>query len=234
MKATSVPEWVGQRPMGYFARPMRAEDVAQVAQVERECFPTGWIATPFRRELKNRMAAYLVACEARDPGHAEAEARGLPVALDARPKAGGFGARLMSLFKSEPAPPPELVQRIVGFLGIWFMVDEAHITAIGVKERCRRAGIGELLLLAALEKAVLRGGRVATLEVRVSNRGAQALYEKYGFKPAGVRKGYYTDNREDALIMTTEAIPTPEYQRRLQELRRGHAARWGPSVRIAG
>jgi ribosomal-protein-alanine N-acetyltransferase len=73
---------------------------------------------------------------------------------------------------------------------------------------------------------------VATLEVRMSNQAAQKLYEKYGFKPAGVRKGYYTDNREDALIMTTSPINTPEYAALLETLRRDHAARWGASVRL--
>ena len=222
------------RPMGFFVRPMREEDIPQVAVVEKECFPTGWVATPFKRELRNRMTAYLVACEAAEPYEAGVEARTPPpqAALSGR----GFFDRLVvsvkDAFSASSRPVPDISQRIVGYVGIWFMVDEAHITAVGVVESSRRQGIGELLVLATTELAIPRGARVMSLEVRVSNDGAKALYEKYGFRPAGVRKGYYTDNHEDALIMTTEPISTMEYGQRLEELRLGHAERWGESVRL--
>jgi ribosomal-protein-alanine N-acetyltransferase len=68
---------------------------------------------------------------------------------------------------------------------------------------------------------------VLTLEVRKSNSGAQALYAKYGFREVGLRKRYYVDNSEDAIIMTTPSISTSDFARRLQRLSREHAARWG-------
>ncbi len=224
--------------MRFFVRPMQLEDIPQAAGVERECFPTGWIATPFKRELRNRIAAYLVACEARDPQRAAAEA-GVSSSGEelAGPPPKGLLARFGALLGRRPSRGAGISrhrQHVVGFLGVWFMVDEAHITAVGVRERYRRLGVGELLLLAGLEVAIPRGARVATLEVRTSNRAAQKLYEKYGFQSAGLRKGYYSDNREDALIMTTGPVNTPEYAARLETLRRDHAARWGASVRQVG
>lgn len=233
MKTT---ERLGQKRMGYFVRPMRMEDIAQVAQVERECFPTGWVATPFRRELQNRNAAYLVACRAADPWQAEREAR--EVAVAGPPRRNSILKRLVDgigeLFAAPTSPPADFSQYIVGFVGLWFVVDEAHITAIGVREEERRKGIGEVLLAASVELASRRRSRIVTLETRVSNHPAQALYEKYGFDQEGIRKGYYTDNREDALVMSTGVISTPEYLERLRRLAQEHAQRWGQSVRFLG
>ena len=85
-------------------------------------------------------------------------------------------------------PPPDCAQTSVGFIGIWCRGDGSHITAVGVREQDRRHGVGELLLLASIELSLPQRSRIMTLELRVSNQGAQALYEKYGFNPAGVRK----------------------------------------------
>lgn len=108
---------------------------------------------------------------------------------------------------------------VVAFAGIWLMVDEAHITTFAVDPAWRRRGIGERLLLAVLETAIGRQAREATLEVRLSNVAARRLYEKYGFRPVGLRPRYYTDNGEDALIMTTEPLAGPEMRDRLARLR---------------
>jgi [ribosomal protein S18]-alanine N-acetyltransferase len=108
---------------------------------------------------------------------------------------------------------------IVGFAGLWVMVDEAHVTTFAVDPRWRRRGVGEHLLLALLDVAVARRAREATLEVRLSNTPARRLYEKYGFKPVGIRPRYYSDNGEDALIMTTDALASPAVRDRLAALR---------------
>jgi ribosomal-protein-alanine N-acetyltransferase len=93
--------------------------------------------------------------------------------------------------------------RVVGFAGIWLMVDEAHITTFGVHPDHRRQGVGRRLLLRLAELAIeLRSVRM-TLEVRVSNLPAQALYRSFGFRVAGRRVAYYSDDGEDALVMTT-------------------------------
>ena len=117
----------------------------------------------------------------------------------------------------ERAPPNRLAsyvvaradEEVVGFAGLWVMVDEAHVTTFAVDPRWRRRGVGERLLLALLDVALGRHAREATLEVRLSNLPARKLYEKHGFRPVGIRPRYYSDNGEDALIMTTEALASP-------------------------
>ena len=108
---------------------------------------------------------------------------------------------------------------IIAYGGMWLMVDEAHITTFAVHPDWRRQRIGERLLLAFLDMAVDRGAREATLEVRLSNLPARRLYEKYGFRPVGLRPRYYSDDGEDALIMTTEPIREARYRERIDGLR---------------
>jgi ribosomal-protein-alanine N-acetyltransferase len=99
--------------------------------------------------------------------------------------------------------------RVVGFAGIWLMVDDAHITTFGVHPDWRRQGIGRQLLLSVSELSVAIGARRMTLEVRASNEAAQALYDAFGFEIAGRRPRYYTDDGEDALVMTTPPLGEP-------------------------
>jgi ribosomal-protein-alanine N-acetyltransferase len=99
------------------------------------------------------------------------------------------------------------------------MVDEAHITTFAVDPAWRRQGVGETLLLALLDLALGRHAREATLEVRLSNLPARRLYEKYGFRPVGLRPRYYSDNGEDALIMTTEPLGSAAVRDRVAGLR---------------
>ncbi len=116
-------------------------------------------------------------------------------------------------------------ERVVGYAGIWLMVDEAHITTFAVSPDRRRRGIGEALLIALLRMSGEVGAAVATLEVRISNTPARKLYEKYGFRPAGIRVRYYTDNHEDALIMTTGELTSREMRMRLAHLEEALEAR---------
>jgi ribosomal-protein-alanine N-acetyltransferase len=97
-------------------------------------------------------------------------------------------------------------ERLVGFAGMWLMVDEAHVTTFGVHPDWRRQGIGRQLLLNLIELSVTIGARRMTLEVRASNHPAQALYQAFGFEVAGRRTRYYTDDGEDALVMTTPPL----------------------------
>ena len=99
------------------------------------------------------------------------------------------------------------------------MVDEAHITTFAVHPTWRRRGVGQHLLLRMLQLANDRRAREATLEVRLSNMPARRLYEKYGFRPVGIRPRYYSDNGEDALIMTTDALASPGMRERISRLR---------------
>ncbi|WP_151733116.1 ribosomal protein S18-alanine N-acetyltransferase [Paenibacillus tengchongensis] len=102
----------------------------------------------------------------------------------------------------------ELEGQIIGYAGMWAIVDEAHVTNIALLEEYRGRKWGERLLDELMRTAAFLGMKSITLEVRVSNTIAQNLYRKKGFRPAGTRKGYYSDNREDALIMWADL---PEY-----------------------
>jgi ribosomal-protein-alanine N-acetyltransferase len=110
--------------------------------------------------------------------------------------------------------------RIVGFAGVWLMVDEAHITTFGVHPEWRRQRIGRQLLLNLAELSVSIGARRMTLEVRPSNLPAQALYRGFGFEIAGRRHRYYTDDGEDALIMTTPDLDDPRMRSLVEAERR--------------
>ncbi len=90
---------------------------------------------------------------------------------------------------------------VVGYGGMWLILDEAHITNIAVLEAFRRTGIGKLLVIALIEICKKENITSLTLEVRKSNIAAQRLYTKFGFIPEGIRKGYYANNNEDAIIM---------------------------------
>jgi ribosomal-protein-alanine N-acetyltransferase len=112
--------------------------------------------------------------------------------------------------------------RVVAFAGLWLMVDEAHITTFSVHPDWRRQGVGRQLLLSLFELAASLGAARMTLEVRAGNLAAQALYRGFGFAVAGERKRYYTDDGEDALIMTTPDLSSTEVREMLEvERRRG-------------
>jgi ribosomal-protein-alanine N-acetyltransferase len=107
---------------------------------------------------------------------------------------------------------------VVGYAGMFRAVDDGHVTTIAVDPAWQRHGIATRMLLALARAAVERGCRNLTLEVRMSNSGAQALYQHFGFVPAGVRKGYYPETREDALVMWANDVDTETYAVRLREI----------------
>ncbi|HEX2040041.1 MAG TPA: ribosomal protein S18-alanine N-acetyltransferase [Acidimicrobiales bacterium] len=107
---------------------------------------------------------------------------------------------------------------VVGYCGVMLAGDDAHVTTLAVDPAWQRRGIATRLLLNAVRLATQRGARHLTLEVRVSNVPAQALYRRFGFRPAGVRKGYYVETNEDALVMWAEDIDTDDYRARLAGL----------------
>lgn len=100
--------------------------------------------------------------------------------------------------------------RVVAYAGYWKVLDEGHITNIAVRPEWRRMGAATYLITQLKRFASAEGVNSMTLEVRVSNEGAQTLYKKMGFKPEGIRKAYYEDNREDALIMWYRAEEAEE------------------------
>ena len=106
---------------------------------------------------------------------------------------------------------------IVGYGGMWRMYDEAHVTTIGVRKDVQGLGYGRVLFAGLLQAAYELGAKWVTLEVRVTNEGAQRMYEGFGFKVIGRRRGYYTDNGEDAIVMWSDSIYSPRFRRAYEE-----------------
>ena len=170
--------------LDYVIELMQTTDLRQVMAIERMAFPTPWPISAYHHELtQNDLSTYVVL--------RQREAQ--PVGQLRRM----VGRRLPRAVKRAAAMP------LLAYGGFWMIVDEAHISTLAVHPDWRGRGLGELLLVSLIEASMLRGAAEATLEVRVSNEVAQGLYRKHGFAQVGRRKAYYTDNQEDALIMTT-------------------------------
>ena len=112
-----------------------------------------------------------------------------------------------------------LGDRVVAYGGIWVILEDSHITTIAVSPAHRGRKYGEVLLLHMLDQAMSRGASWMTLEVRESNIVAQALYRKYGFTTVSTRKGYYSDNNENALVMWAGNLKSEIYKNRIRALR---------------
>ena len=201
-------------------RLMSKEDIKQVAVIDREAFPTMWPPVNFQSELTNRLAHYLVACDGTIVENKNEE-RPNPEPPHVRTFL-GFKLPFSARPKPVIAVVPTAVDHITGFVGTWLMVDEAHIINIAVRESHRGHGTGELLLISSIDLAARLKASVVTLEVRVSNSIAQNLYTKYGFTQRGTRKKYYTDNNEDALIMTTDNIASAAFKEKFGKLKETH------------
>ena len=114
-------------------------------------------------------------------------------------------------------------EQVVGYAGLMFALDEAHVTNIAVNPTRHRQGIARLLMVHIAQQAIVHKSEALTLEVRVSNTAAQELYRHFGFAPAGVRQRYY-ENTEDALVMWAHDIQDAAYQTRLENVMRGSTA----------
>lgn len=219
-------------PRPFLVRPMEERDLAQVAEVEKDAFPTQFPPTAFRRELRNPMSRCMVLARTDDPAIPDPRLPPLPYSDGggARRKGGALG-RLMAGARQavwrarNPSWQPG-EDFVAGYVCLWLVADEAHIVAIGARTEYRGMGLGELLLIAAMKQALAMESGMMTLEARVSNHIARNLYEKYGFTERGVRKGYYSDNREDAVIMTVELAG---YAPNLRRLAAARESRWGRS-----
>jgi len=110
---------------------------------------------------------------------------------------------------------------LCGYSGLMVTEEDGHITTLAVDPAWHRKKIGTRLLMVQAREAVLRGARNLTLEVRVGNEAAQEMYRRFGFRPAGIRKNYYVETNEDALVMWAHDVDTPDYLRRLAEIEAG-------------
>ncbi|HUY74547.1 MAG TPA: ribosomal protein S18-alanine N-acetyltransferase [Candidatus Dormibacteraeota bacterium] len=163
---------------------MRESDVNTVQEIEREIFATPWPRNAYYRELASRSSAHYVVL--RQEG------------LDTRPPE----------VRSSDFDPT-----IVGYGGMWRMYDEAHVTTIGVRHDLHHHGYGRILFAGLVQAAYDMGAKWVTLEVRTTNDNAMRMYEGFGFKVIGRRKGYYTDNGEDAIVMWSDSIHSPRFRR---------------------
>lgn len=204
--------------MRYVIERMTMSDVSRVIEIERLAYPSTWPASAYRKELQdNRWAHYIVLRDkylleehsvmVEEPQESEKPRRSRLFPLSLLPNRSGVTV------------PSQDIASIIGFAGLWLMVDEAHITTIAIHPDYRRRSLGEFLLVSLIDIAYSIGAKWVTLEVRVSNSTAQNLYRKYGFREAGVRRRYYSDNQEDALIMWTDEINSPSYKQKYQQLR---------------
>jgi len=185
--------------LAYKVEPMQVSDSQEVMAIERLSFPTPWPRGAYRFEIHHNPRACYFVVRPQEEGAAQCE----------EPRRG-----LLARFRSPDQRPP-----IVGYGGFWRSAGEAHISTLAVHPRLRRKGIGQLILLAMIDKARSLGAKHITLEVRASNLVAQSLYRKYGFQVVGRRRGYYSDINEDAVVMAVQDIDRPPYSIHLQELR---------------
>jgi ribosomal-protein-alanine N-acetyltransferase len=203
-------------------RPERMEmaDVEEVCRIERRSFTNPWPLSAYRRELRRpEHNSYFVL-------------RALPIErLGTADNRAGRGRFLESILPVRRGDPAVDLPHLAGYVGMWHMYDETHVTTIAVDPPYRGRGYGELLLLTAIAEAMARSSAWLSLEVRVTNQIAQALYEKYGMMVYGRRAAYYTDNREDALVMWSRSLRDPEYFEQLSGWR-GELARRLPGVEI--
>jgi ribosomal-protein-alanine N-acetyltransferase len=174
---------------------MRVYDIPQVMAIERESFPLPWPERAYHYELsKNHNSHYVVLRRAQ------------------RPSATRAWQPLKRLWQPRPRLP------VLGYGGFWMIAGEAHVSTLAVATAWRKRGLGELLLWSMLGRAAAMGAFEATLEVRVTNEGAQKLYQKYGFETVGRRRRYYQDNGEDAWIMTVNDFAGAAYQAHLKTM----------------
>ncbi len=163
---------------------MREQDVGTVQEIERDIFATPWPRNAYYRELASRSSAHYIVL--RQEGIVERPAR---------------------------ESSSELDPTIIGYGGMWRMYDEAHVTTIGVRRDLHHRGYGRVLFAGLVQAAYDMGAKWVTLEVRASNDNAIRMYEGFSFKVIGRRKGYYTDNGEDAIVMWSDSIHSPRFRR---------------------
>ena len=185
----------------YSVDPMRVADIDEVMLIDRQAFSTPWSHNAYHYEIERNDAAHYMVLR--------------PRSIDAARRIETGWERVRRWLG---APAAHDHAPILGYGGLWLMYDEAHISTIAMRPDWRGRGLGELLLVGLMLKSMALNAQVVTLEVRVGNTRAQQLYRKYEFEIVGRRRKYYTDNGEDALLMTTPSLHDEGYQEHLVEL----------------
>ncbi|NEO25351.1 MAG: ribosomal protein S18-alanine N-acetyltransferase [Kamptonema sp. SIO4C4] len=178
-------------------QPLTQAQLEAVVELDQVCLGGLWTLEGYQRELESPNSELLVL----SVPSAESKEAGL-----SRPKT---KKRTKKRTKKTKIPP------LLGVGCFWAILEEAHITLLAIHPDYHRQGLGQLLLLALLDKGVKRGLERATLEVRASNEAAIALYGKFGFRIAGRRKGYYPKTQEDALILWLGGLQEQKFRENL-------------------
>lgn len=198
----------------YSARYATLADANAIDSIVRAAFGNSAPKSSAARDIKRNKTTYVVVTRSSsaNPG---------PTDTHIPTNNTGWQHRLKWLFSAGKSDLRK-TNNIVGLVGIWTALDQAHIVVIATHPNERRRGIGELLVIATITEALKIGASNATLEVRKSNTAARALYRKYGFNDVGIRHRYYHDNREDAIIMSTPTFSNLEYKRSLRRRWKGY------------
>ena len=222
------------KPNEFSVRSASVHDAMIMESIEREAFPELIPLSRISRDITRDNGLYLNAVRKWRPSEKKLKSR-LMIATQAEKEDPRLSAKLKRSINryffdyiNPPRLPPDY---IAGFVGLWFVLDEAHVIVIGLRGVDRRKGVGELLFISALEQALANNSKVVSLEVRRSNDVAIELYRKYGFQKVGLRIRYYSDNGEDAVIMTTPPIQSDDFKDHLFSLTQQHAEKWGWAVR---
>jgi ribosomal-protein-alanine N-acetyltransferase len=219
-------------------RQMLLEDLDQVLEIEPKAFGTHhWTRENFVQELNNNMAHYLVA-ENTNTGLTQSPHKTAALGLGQGVCEGATGVYSSVNEDSERANNAEISQvrlscnnQIIGYGGAWIIIDEMHITTLGVDPEQRRKNIAEAIIVEFIDLAIKSRVRGITLEVRLSNIAAQKLYEKYGFQRQGMRKRYYEDNQETALLLWTEDLQSEAFQKLYRQNIQDLNARLSPDLK---
>ena len=184
-------------------RLMKEKDIPQVSMIENDAFPNLFPPTSFRKELQRPISTLMVAISQLNPHKHQGISNNRTTERNIQ----------VSSYRSGNTGWKPGMEFLTGFIFLWKMsTEETHVMSIGTRRSHRRKGIGELLLHSAIAKSIHEKVNSFTLEVRVSNTPAIALYEKYELTHRGSRKSYYTDNHEDASIMTVDNLQSADYR----------------------
>lgn len=177
--------------IAYYVRPMRLPDVPRVAAIDQQSFSVPWSARSYVYEVTDSPHSHMVVIE-RAEQHPPAN------------RLIGWWQRITGNIPHE--------YTLLAYGGLWLFGEGAHISTIASHPDHRRQGWGELAFVAMLRRAITLEATAITLEVRISNTGAQHLYTKYGFEIQGIKSRYYSDNQEDAYDMILRLTPQADHQ----------------------
>ncbi|OCR00729.1 ribosomal-protein-alanine N-acetyltransferase [Oscillatoriales cyanobacterium USR001] len=187
------------------------EDLSAAVELDRLCFGGLWTLEGYRRELESPNSD-LLGLWVEGKGKKEEGRRKREEGRDPFDFAQGKNQEQTSLASLPPTPPLPHSPTLIGLACLWAILGEGHITMLGIHPDYQGQGFGKTLLYSLLKLAHQRQLEWATLEVRASNFAAISLYQKFGFKEAGRRRGYYQEPEEDALILWRSGLQQPEFE----------------------